>query len=412
MLSSHINRPELSKVIKSNGYLLTALALILVITGCWEVSEKVGERDLSPGAKALIQKTLEPFVGDTLVDNHVHIIGLGNSGSGIEIHADMRSVIHPFKLTRFNYFMDAAGVTDKTQADEQYIDNLISQMVNIPIHFQVLGLALDRHYLENGELDEDETEIYIPNQYVFELSQEFAGDIIPAVSVHPYRKDAIAELEHWANLGVRVVKWVPNAMGIDPSSEQCDPFYASMKKLDMVLLTHAGDEQAIDSEGRQHLGNPLLIRRALNAGVKVIVAHCAVSGNGNDLDAPEQDKVSNFELFMRLFDDPKYEDLLFADISAMTLLNQVGDPLEVLLSRPDLHSRLLYGSDYPLPAVSVLNNNAILSYLGFLDDDVLEPLKEIQSNNPLLYNFVLLRVLKHPETGAHFSEDLFRNRIP
>ncbi len=393
-------------------FTLIILIFLLTIVGCKLESEQNMPDELSPAAKALIESSLEPFRGDTLVDNHVHIIGLGNSGSGIEIHADMRSVIHPFKLTRFNYFMDAAGVTDLTQADEQYIDQLISQMVTIPVHFQVRGLALDRHYREDGTVDPGETEIYIPNQYVYNLSQEFSGDIMPVISVHPYRKDAVAELEHWAVQGVRMVKWIPNAMGIDPSSNLCDPFYATMKRLDMVLLSHAGNEQAIDSEGRQHLGNPLLLRRALNAGVKVIVAHCAVSGKGFDLDDPQQAKVPNFELFMRLFDNPEYEQLLFADISAMTLLNQVGDPLEVLLARPDLHARLLYGSDYPLPAVSVLNNNTYLSYLGFLDADILEPLEEIQSYNPLLYNFILLRVLKHPETGDHFSEALFRNQIP
>jgi hypothetical protein len=38
-----------------------------------------------------------------------------------------------------------------------------------------------------------------------------------AASIHPYRKDALEELATWGKLGVRVVKWLPPAMGIDPS---------------------------------------------------------------------------------------------------------------------------------------------------------------------------------------------------
>ncbi|MEA3285958.1 MAG: amidohydrolase family protein [Candidatus Marinimicrobia bacterium] len=390
----------------------TSFLFILIISGCQPEPSKETQLELSPQAKSFIQDAFAPFAGDTLVDNHVHIVGLGNSNSGIEIHTDMQSMIHPFKLTRFNYFLDAAGVVDKTRADEEYLEQLIYQIVRIPVHFQILGLALDRHYLENGAVDQAETEIYIPNQYIVDLWHQYPDRIQPAVSIHPYRKDAVLELEKWATQGVHVVKWIPNAMGIDPSSALCDPFYAAMRRLNMVLLSHAGTEQAIASQGRQHLGNPLLLRSALKAGVKVIVAHCAVAGKSVDLDDPKQAKMDNFKLFMRLFDDPQYEGLLFADISAMTLINQIGEPLKVMLSRTDLHSRLLYGSDYPLPAVDILNNNTALSYLGYLDDESLSALEEIQLNNPLLYNFVLMRSLKHPESGQQFSEDLFRNRLP
>ena len=35
-------------------------------------------------------------------------------------------------------------------------------------------------------------------------------------------------------------------MGIDPADPRCDPFYAAMKELGLVLLSHAGDEKASD----------------------------------------------------------------------------------------------------------------------------------------------------------------------
>ncbi|MBT6554795.1 MAG: amidohydrolase family protein [Candidatus Marinimicrobia bacterium] len=367
---------------------------------------------MSPQAQALVDSAFAPFQGDTLVDHHVHILGLGNTASGIEVHPDTRSYLHPFKLTRFNYFMDAGSVTNEALADEQYLQHLLAQIEKIPGEFRVNSLALDRFYLENGDQDPENYEIYIPNDYVVGLGQIHPDKILPVISIHPYRLDAIAELEKWATQGVRVVKWLPNAQGIDPSSPLCDPFYDAMNRLDMVLLSHAGTELALDSQGRQHLGNPLLLRRALDAQVKVIVCHCATSGTSHDLEDSSLPEVDNFSLFMRLFDDPVYEGLLFADISGMTLVNQVGNSLKGILARQDLHSRLLYGSDYPLPAVDILNQNYALGLLGYLEEDIVKYLDEIQEINPLLYSFVLMRSLKHPESGVKFSTELFRNTIP
>jgi predicted TIM-barrel fold metal-dependent hydrolase len=389
-----------------------ALLVLLAFTGCDTDFVPQIDKALSPEAQALVDSAFAPFETDTLMDHHVHILGLGNTSSGIEVHPDTRSYLHPFKLTRFKYFLDAGSVTDEALADEQYLAYLLAQMDKIPGEFRVFGLALDRFYQENGEPDIDKFEIYIPNEYVFEMAQLYPDKIIPVISVHPYRLDAVSELEKWAAYGVRVVKWLPNVQGIDPSSPLCDPFYAAMNRLNMVLLSHAGTEQALDSRGRQHLGNPLLLRNALDANVKVVVCHCATSGTSQDLDDPLLPEIDNFTLFMRLFDSPMYEGLLFADISGMTLVNQVGNSLEQILTRQDLHNRLLYGSDYPLPAVDILNQNYALSLLGYIDEEIVSALDEIQDINPLLYSFVLVRNLRHPQSGAQISEELFRNQIP
>ena len=359
-----------------------------------------------------MEEAFAPFEGDTLVDHHVHVLGLGNSDSGIEVHPNTRSFLYPAKLTRFKYFMDAGSVTDETLADEQYLEQLIAQIDQIPVEFRAMGLALDRLYAESGQQDTNDYEIYVPNDYVLDLGQRYPSQLTPVASVHPYRLDSILELERLAKQGVKVIKWLPNVQGIDPASALCDSFYETLKRLDMILLSHAGTELALNSAGRQHLGNPLLLRRALAAGVKVIVCHCGTSGDSQDLDDPALPHVDNFDLFMRLFDDPQYEGLLFGDISGMTLVNQVGKSLKTILQREDLHGRLFYGSDYPLPAVDILNQNYALGLMGYLDSDIVKALDEIQQVNPLLYSFVLTRSLKHPETGDQFAEDLFRNQIP
>ena len=75
----------------------------------------------------------------------------------------------------------------------------------------------------------------------------------------------------------------------------------------MVLLTHAGEEFALESHGQQYLGNPLLLRKPLDCGVKVIIAHCASAGQNADLDHPQNGQLDNFDLFIRLMKEKKYK---------------------------------------------------------------------------------------------------------
>ena len=78
------------------------------------------------------------------MDNHVHIIGMGNSDSGIEIQDELSSLFHPVKYTRFKYFLKAAEISDPATADQQYFQYLKSCRNAVPLPFQLAGLALDR----------------------------------------------------------------------------------------------------------------------------------------------------------------------------------------------------------------------------------------------------------------------------
>ena len=169
-----------------------------------------------------------------------------------------------------------------------------------------------------------------------------------AASIHPYDPAALDRLDAAAARGARAVKWLPTAQGIDPASARCDRFYARLADLRLPLITHAGDERAVRGFD-EALGNPLRLRRPLDAGVRVVVAHCASLGTGRDLDRGGDEMLSNFELFARLMDDPRYARNIAGDISAVTQGNRV-DVLATLLARRDWHARLLNGSDYPLPA--------------------------------------------------------------
>ncbi|HEX6717849.1 MAG TPA: amidohydrolase family protein, partial [Pyrinomonadaceae bacterium] len=291
--------------------------------------------------------------------------------------------------------------------DPQAIARLTSLVRSINGHGKHRLLAFDKNYRQDGSVNLEKTEFYVPNEYVFELAEQYPELFVPNISVNPYRPDAIAELEKWARRGARIVKWLPNAMGIDPSDPRCDPFYEKMKELDLILLSHGGEEKAVEAEEDQKFGNPLLLRRALDHGVKVIVAHCAGLGTNEDLDSKDRRQTDNFDLFLRLMDEKRYEGLVFGEISAMTQFNRAGKPLRTILAREDLHERLVNGSDYPLPAVNILIRTRPLVKQGYINRSEAESLKEIYNYNPLLFDFVLKRSLKIPGTSKGFPTSVF-----
>ena len=364
---------------------------------------------LSPKASDLVKAAFADVDPARLVDYHTHVAGLGAGGTGNEVNPKMRTWRHPFHRAKFAVYLSAAGVEDLERADQEFAERLVRLVSNIEHRGKYRLLAFDRHYNRDGTLNREKTEFYVPNEYAFDLAEQYPELFEPVISVHPYRADAVEELETWANKGGRMVKWLPNAMGIDPSDARCDPFYAKMKELGLVLLSHGGEEKAVEAEEDQRLGNPLLLRRALEHGVRVIVAHCASLGENEDLDDPGRRRVDNFQLFLRLMEERRYEGLVFGDISAMTQFNRAGRPLSTVIEREDLHARLVNGSDYPLPAINVLIRTKPLVRAGYITAEEAASLKEIYGFNPLLFDYVLKRCLRLPGTNRRLPASLFQS---
>ena len=101
------------------------------------------------------------------------------------------------------------------------------------------------------------------------------------------------------------------------------------------------------------------------------------------------------------------EGLLFGEISGITQYNRFEEALEALLAHKGLHKRLINGSDYPLPAVNFVIDNSKLEKAGFITEEEAEALREIYEYNPLLYDFVLKRIVKHPLTKEKFPPSVF-----
>jgi predicted TIM-barrel fold metal-dependent hydrolase len=382
------------------------MCLLYYIAGAFKHQPEELKDGLSTKSADLIKRAFDDIDPSRLRDYHTHVAGIGK-GTDAFVNPKMLSWRHPLHRLKFKVYLSAAAVTDVEQADSQIVERLTRLITNIDGHGKHRLLAFDKNYNRDGTANLAKTEFYVPNDYIFTLARQHPDCFEPVISVNPYRSDALTELEHGAKRGARMVKWLPNAMGIDPSDELCDPFYKKMKELGLVLLSHGGEEKAVEAEEDQRLGNPLLLRRALDHGVKVIVAHCAGLGDNEDLDHSERKRVPNFDLFLRLMGEKRYQGLLFADISAMTQYNRTGRPLTTILQREDLHERLVNGSDYPLPAVNVLIRTSALVKQGYIKTEERACLNEIYDYNPLLFDFVLKRTIKVPGTHQRLPASIF-----
>src|SRR5882724_2881402 len=394
--------------------LLLGLVGILFLSGC--LTDRLGgafsktPEDLDHAATNETKKLIDQAYGGIdparLVDYHTHILAVGTSANDAFINAKMRNGFNLERL-KFQIYSSASGIKNIDNADQEYVTRRIRLARGNNRHGKYRILAFDKHYNANGTVDLKKTNMYIPNRYAVELAQRYSDIFLPVISVHPYRTDAIQELDKWGKAGVKYVKWLPNAMGMDPANPVIEPFYRKMKEYNMILLSHAGEEQAVEADEDQRLGNPLLLRKPLEYGVRVIIAHAASLGECDDLDSRDAKKVNCFDLFLRLMDEPKYRGLLFDEISAMLQFNRMPIPFTTILKRQDLHPRLVNGSDYPLPAINSLIWTRSLARNGFITAEERQSLNEIYDYNPLLFDFILKRTMRHPETKQKLAASVF-----
>ncbi len=342
-------------------------------------------------------------------DCHVHLAGTGDSGSGAWINPEMESLLHPLQYAQRLFYLNAGCAHQAPgRVDESYIERMHNLIDGLRPGVKLLLLAFDQNYREDGTADLAASPFYTPNEYARRIAHSYPQYFEWAASIHPYRADCVAALEQSVRSGARAVKWLPAAMGIDPASPRCDAFYAALARLDMPLITHGGMERAVKT-GNQELGNPLLLRRALEHGVRVVIAHCASMGEDRDLDRGAHGPyVESFWLFTRLMDDPRFEGRLFGDLSAITQINRAVPALASVVARSEWHTRLLNGSDYPLPGVMPLYSVNHLVDLKYIEPAMAPLLTGIRQHNPLLFDFVLKRNLR--VNGRQLAPAVFETR--
>lgn len=206
------------------------------------------------------------------IDLHVHTAGLGMRGSGAFINEEMRASL------RYPIYLHAFGVTEEdleTHGDGFLIDSIAASIARSKRVTKAVVLAMDG-VIEDGRLMEDKTQIFVPNAFVAQATARH-DELLFGASINPNRHDAIERLREAHRAGAVLVKWLPNIMHIDPANRAHVPFYEELIRLDLPLLTHAGQERSFETAIDAY-GDPERLHLPLSLGVKVIAAHIASTG--------------------------------------------------------------------------------------------------------------------------------------
>lgn len=257
-------------------------------------------------------------------------------------------------------------------------------------------LAMDEVYDENGTRHQEWTHLFVPNRYIAGLAKNNPRVLFGA-SVHPYRNDWSKELDYCLENRAVLCKWIPSAQMINPEHPKCVPFYKKLVEYQLPLLCHCGPEYSIPTMDKTYneYNNPKYLRTALDEGVTVIIAHCAMPFWG----VFDKEYHDDWDEFLKLFEkDDEQGWNLYADLSAVCTpfrKQYIEEIMQMVDKIP--HEKLLYGSDYPIPVFEITLNKSMnfFRWLGFI-------LKLIFMRNLLDKNYLVIK-----EMG--FDECIFTN---
>ena len=265
------------------------------------------------------------------LDCHVHLIGDGSSGSGCWLR--LKSVVHRAlaQILVRGIGMPASVLREGLDA---HLESCLAGLVRESSLDAVVLLAQDIPHRDDGTPLPDKGAFFVPNSYLLDVCARHPELFIPAVSIHPARRDAMEELERCLQAGARVLKLLPNCLNVDYADARYRPFWEKMAASNMILLSHTGGEFSLPVMCHRY-ADPRLLRHPLECGVTVIAAHCA--GRSGLWDADYTDiLLAMFEQWPRLFGD---NSALCSPIRCRTLPKILPEPVR---------NRIIHGSDFPI----------------------------------------------------------------
>src|SRR4051812_32144239 len=143
----------------------------------------------------------KPRAQPARIDCHVHVVGNGTGGTGCWYR--------PRGITRFGAPLMVRSVGLPASAltgdlDRLYAEQLLRFVRESSLDAAVV-LAQDEPYREDGTRIERTGSFFVPNDFVLGLAQRHR-EFLAAVSIHPARPDALAELERCLAGGAVMLK--------------------------------------------------------------------------------------------------------------------------------------------------------------------------------------------------------------
>jgi predicted TIM-barrel fold metal-dependent hydrolase len=262
-----------------------------------------------------------------IIDCHVHVSAIDPA------HGSMSDKLN--KSLPFRFMGRRLGLDPRSMAFDAQLEGKLTDLLDeTPDLDAAVVLAFDAVYDHAGVLDAANTHLYVKNDYVIELCKRHARMRFGA-SVHPYRKDAIAELERCKAAGAVLLKWLPIVQNFNPADSKCEAFYEALAGLNLPLLCHTGGEQSLPNLDKS-VADPQLLIPALKRGVTVIMAHCGTRSSPRDTDY--------LPSFVRLANE--YEHC-YGDTAALNLPTR-SYAYKTILDDATVREKIIHGSDWPI----------------------------------------------------------------
>jgi predicted TIM-barrel fold metal-dependent hydrolase len=264
-----------------------------------------------------------------IVDCHVHVCAT-TPGHG---------TVSPLLRRRFSFVFMRWRLGVPFFADDERIERAVEDRLAQTVQQTkeidaAVVLAFDRAYSDDGRPDDANTHLFVTNDYAAALPRQHPKLLFGA-SVHPYRPDALAELERCVALGAVLLKWLPLVQNINPADERCLPFYDALAHHRLPLLCHTGGELTLPYLNSAY-ADPELLVPALRRGVTVIAAHCGTRATLFETDY--------LPAFLRLAREHEH---LYGDTAALDLPMR-SYAYRSLLKEEAIRRKLVHGSDWPV----------------------------------------------------------------
>ena len=208
---------------------------------------------------------------------------------------------------------------------------------------------------QGREIDRDRT-VCADTEAVLAVAAEHPDLFIPFLSVNPRRPDALERIDAYVAQGCRGAKFLQNYWGVDLHDEAFIPYYERLAAHGLPLIIHIGSEYSIASDARFERVD--MLDPPLACGVKVIAAHMGLGRIEHKLrfwrNLSRDPQYFDRDYFI-LLDRLQHEPNLYADISAI-LVPFRARALRHLSEQRQIHHKLLFGTDYPVPFPTLLNS--------------------------------------------------------
>lgn len=306
------------------------------------------------------------------IDLHAHLAGVGTQGSGCWISESFRRRI-VFRYLRLRFGITAAQMAESV--DQDWAARLAARVRESELD-RAVALGFDGVYDAGGRLDEGRSQMVVPEGWVFEACRRHP-ELLPGPSINPLRRDALEALDESIRQGAVLIKWLPSAQGMDPADRRLAPFYRRLADHRVPLLVHAGGGENTFAEVAPELNDVELLLAPLEAGVTVICAHMGAPVTFHR----RPDQTPRLRSMLERYPHLRVDNSGMANPSRFPSLARLADD-------PVFLERVLYGSDYPIPA------NAIY-YLRRLGMRRVRELERV--SNPLDRDIRIKRALGYPD---------------